>query len=65
MMADNQTPHQREHATEKAPSDEQKVGRTIRRAELLPLFRILVKEIPPNHDVTSCPICKKFGITSI
>ena len=44
---------------------EQEAAQKIRRAELLALFRILMKEPPPGHDFRTCPICKEFGITSI
>ena len=48
-----------------AVDKEQEGAQKIRRAELLALFRILVKEPPPGHDFRTCPICKEFGITSI
>lgn len=48
-----------------AVDKEQEGAQKIRRAELLALFRILMKEPPPGHDFRTCPICKEFGITSI
>jgi hypothetical protein len=36
-----------------------------RRAELLALFRLLVREPPKDHDFRACPICKGYGITKI
>jgi hypothetical protein len=36
-----------------------------RRAELLALFRLLVREPPKDHDFRACPICKRYGITRI
>jgi hypothetical protein len=35
------------------------------RAELLTLLRLLVREPPPEHDLQTCPICKRYGITAI
>lgn len=35
------------------------------RAELLALFRLLLKQPPKDHDVRTCPICKRYGITEI
>ena len=48
-----------------AVDKEQEGAQKIRRAELLALFRILMKEPPPGHDFRTCPICKEFEITSI
>ena len=33
--------------------------------ELLALFRLLIREPPPDHDFNACPICKRYGITRI
>jgi hypothetical protein len=33
--------------------------------ELLALFRLLVREPPPDHDFNACPVCKRYGITHI
>lgn len=33
--------------------------------ELLTLFRLLTRDPPPDHDFTTCPICKEYGITEI
>jgi len=35
------------------------------RGDLVALFRLLLKEPPPDHDFKTCPICKEYGITSI
>jgi hypothetical protein len=32
---------------------------------LLPLFRLLVREPPKDHDFKTCPICKRYGISEI
>ena len=32
-------------------------------AELIALFRLLVKEPPPDHNFETCEICKDHGIT--
>lgn len=34
-------------------------------AELVALLRLLTREPPPGHDFTTCPICKRHGITKI
>jgi hypothetical protein len=38
---------------------------TVESAALLPLFRLLIREPPPDHDFNTCPVCKRHGITSI
>lgn len=35
------------------------------RADLIPLFRLLARQPPPDHDFRNCPICKRHGITNI
>jgi hypothetical protein len=40
-------------------------GQDNRRAELLALFRLLIREPPKDHDFRACPICKRYGITKI
>lgn len=35
------------------------------RADLIALFRLLLKQPPKEHDFRTCPICKRFGITGI
>jgi len=35
------------------------------RVEIIALFRLLMKELPPDHDVRTCPICRQYGITRI
>lgn len=35
------------------------------RADLVALFRLLLREPPPDHDFKTCPICKRYGITHI
>jgi hypothetical protein len=39
--------------------------RDIERADLIPLFRLLAKQPPSDHDFNTCPICKRYGITGI
>jgi len=34
-------------------------------AELIPLFRVLLRKTPQGHDFKTCPVCKKYGITEI
>jgi hypothetical protein len=33
--------------------------------QLLPLFRLLVREPPEGHDFATCPVCKRHGITGL
>jgi hypothetical protein len=33
--------------------------------QLLPLFRLLMREPPEGHDFATCPICKRHDITSL
>ncbi len=47
--------------TEKAQNTPQINGQ----AELIALFRLLMREPPPDHDFRTCPICKRYGITRI
>jgi hypothetical protein len=35
------------------------------RPEVVALIRMLLKEPPPSHDFTTCPICHRYDITSI
>jgi hypothetical protein len=32
---------------------------------LLPLFRLLVRQPPKDHDFKACPICQRYGITKV
>jgi len=64
MMSDQDTSASSDQIKPKS-QDKKETAQTIRRAELLALFRILMKEPPPDHDFRTCPICKEFGITSI
>jgi hypothetical protein len=34
-------------------------------AELVALLRLLTREPPRGHDFTTCPTCKRHGITKI
>jgi hypothetical protein len=33
--------------------------------ELLALFRLLVREPPPDHDFKTCAVCQRYGIADI
>jgi hypothetical protein len=50
---------------EAQPEKQKETTQDARRAELIALFRLLVREPPPDHDFRTCPICKRYGITSI
>jgi len=43
-------------------------GRRIdeqKKADVIPLFRLLMKQPPADHDIRTCPICTRYGITEI
>lgn len=63
-MADDH-PESHNNQSERERDKEKEAARKIRRAELIALFRILTKEPAPDHDFNTCPICKRFGLTSI
>lgn len=33
--------------------------------QLLPLFTLLMRDPPEGHDFATCPVCKRYGITSL
>lgn len=35
------------------------------RPEVMALIRMLLREPPKGHDISNCPICKRYGITTI
>jgi hypothetical protein len=47
------------------PQDLRKNASYDKRADLVPLFRLLMRQPPANHDCHSCAICKRYGITEI
>jgi len=47
---------------EKEPKQEETVPSA---PELLPLFRLLMKEPPQEHDFKACAVCKQYGIDRI
>jgi len=46
-------------ADEKDPTPESE------RADIVALFRLLMREPPKDHDFRTCPVCERHGITSI
>jgi hypothetical protein len=38
---------------------------TKKRADLVTLFRLLMRQPAADHDFRSCPICKRYGILEI
>jgi len=44
-------------------SNEEEQCKTLR--DLLPLFRLLMREPPQGHDFKTCPLCKRHGIDRI
>jgi hypothetical protein len=54
--------------TSNAKAQSKKRGETKEvagRAEIVALFRLLMREPPSDHDFRTCPICKRYGITEI
>jgi len=49
---------------EQTPNPEH-VKKECRRADLLPLVRLLVRQPPKEHDFRTCPICRRCNITEI
>jgi hypothetical protein len=47
------------------PEKQKETPQAVRQAELLALFRLLVREPPRDHNFRTCPICKRYGITEI
>jgi hypothetical protein len=45
--------------------DEKRSAEGTARADLVALFRLLLREPLPDHDFKTCPICKRYGITRI
>lgn len=33
--------------------------------DLTPLFTLLMRQPPKDHDFRTCPICQRYGITEI
>jgi len=54
-VSDNANKHEREPPAQKEPIP----------AELIPLFRVLLRKPPQGHDFKTCPVCKKYAITEI
>ena len=58
-------------ASKNAPQSEETAPTEVRladeeeKAHLIPLFRLLMKRPPANHDFRTCPICTQYGITEI
>jgi hypothetical protein len=50
---------------ESQDEEPKKKNAAVEHPELLALFRLLVREPPPDHDFATCPICKRYGITTI
>lgn len=40
-------------------------GERIDRADLIALFRLLLREPPDSHDFKNCPTCRHYRITRI
>jgi hypothetical protein len=46
-------------------SNNEEIAPETERADLVPLFQLLLRQPPPDHDFATCPICKRYGITTI
>jgi hypothetical protein len=47
------------------PKEHNETPESAREAAVLALFRLLMREPPPDHDFRTCPLCKRYGITGI
>jgi hypothetical protein len=47
------------------PTDPLPNARKAVSPELLALLRLLIRELPADHDFATCPTCKEYGITGI
>jgi len=52
-------------APKTTPNEGPEKDSQAREAELLALLRLLTREPPRDHDFKTCPICKRYGITTI
>ena len=50
-------------SNEKAQSNKQGDPKEV--AEIVALFRLLMREPPSDHDFRTCPICMRYGIIEI
>jgi len=50
---------------EEQPETQKETAQDGRQAELIALFRLLMRDPPQDHDFRTCPICKRYGITEI
>jgi len=63
MNAENREPTVKQIKSGDEPAS--KNAENGNRADLIALFRLLLREPPPDHDFKTCPICKRYGITHI
>lgn len=64
MRTNNRARKNAPQAEETAPT-EVRLADEEEKAYLIPLFRLLMKRPPADHDFRTCPICTRYGITEI
>jgi len=64
-VADRIPDHMAENHQSLFPEEEGADAKKEDASDILPLFRILLKNPPPEHDCKACPICRKYGITEL
>jgi len=58
-------PHDNSPANKKCEREPIEKGQAYSAPELLPLFRLLMKDPPQGHDFKTCAACKQYGIDRI
>ena len=54
------------HSSEEADAEIEEEKKAERDGvDLVPLFRLLARQPPKDHDFRMCPICKRHGIAEI
>jgi hypothetical protein len=47
------------------PPNMEQAAHEDQRADLVPLFRLLTRQPPADHDFRTCPICRRHRIIEI
>lgn len=46
-------------------SEPREAGKELSSYDLTPLFTLLMRQPPKDHDFHTCPMCQRYGITEI
>jgi hypothetical protein len=65
MRTNNRTSKDAALSGETTSPSEERCKDEQKKAEVILLFRLLMRQPPANHDFRTCPICKRYGITEI